>query len=157
MTTTYYTKNISSKGKVSYVAVQEYDSHLSDALPAGDHLVSVHPGGVSRRYNIKPELAPMIAASRFAEDAICKAMHDASEMRPAKPPLTPEQKEAWKKLVEVMGESGRCLEYSSIMGIVRAGCDAMISEAGKLLTNPAVENAYLNFQTIAGLTEDTGC
>jgi hypothetical protein len=99
----------------------------------------------------------MIAASRFAEDAICKAMHDASEMRPSKPPLTVEQKEAWKKLVDVMGESGRCLEYSSIMGIVRAGCDAMVAEATKLLTNPAIENAYLNFQTIAGLTEDTGC
>lgn len=153
----YYTKHVSVAGKVTYKPVRVYDRNLSDALPAGYHLISVHPGGVSSRYGIIPALAPMIAASRIAEAAICDAMLVASEMRPAKPPLTTEQKEAWDKLVAVMGESGRCLEYASIIEMVRAGCDAMVEEAGKLLTNPAIENAYSTFQLIAGLTEDTGC
>ncbi len=57
-----------------YVPVSEYDSEFLDAFPKGNHLVMCYPGGTSRRFRIDPALAPMIAAGRYAEDAICRAI-----------------------------------------------------------------------------------
>lgn len=45
-----------------YVPVYEYDQELLDAFPKGTHLVQVYPGGSSRRFNIQPNYAAMIAA-----------------------------------------------------------------------------------------------
>jgi hypothetical protein len=70
-----------------YVPVAEYDNDLLDSFTKGNHLVMCYPGGTSRRFNIEPALAPMIAAGRVAEDAICKALNKASEMRPARTPI----------------------------------------------------------------------
>ena len=53
-----------------YVPVSEYDSDLLDAFPKGTHIVMCYPGGQSRRYQIDPAYAPMIAAGRVAEEAI---------------------------------------------------------------------------------------
>ena len=51
-----------------YVPVAEYDSDYLDAFPKGSTLVICHPGGQSRRYNIDPDYAALIAAARVAED-----------------------------------------------------------------------------------------
>jgi len=69
----YYEK----KGR-RYVPVAEYDSDLMDSFSKGTHLVMVYPGGSSRRYNIDPNYAAMIAAGRVAEDAISRAISYAS-------------------------------------------------------------------------------
>lgn len=45
-----------------YVPVREYDSDFMDAWPKGTHLVMSYPGGQSKRYNIDPNYAAMIAA-----------------------------------------------------------------------------------------------
>ena len=79
-----------------YVAVQEYDEYLMDGLPYGNHMIMVYPGGQSTRYNVDPALAPMIAAGRVAEDRMCEAIRKASEMRPARTPITPGQQRAEK-------------------------------------------------------------
>jgi hypothetical protein len=63
-----------------YVPVAEYDSDLMDSFHKGNHLVMCYPGGVSRRFNIEPNYAAMIAAGRVAEDAVCSAMIKASEL-----------------------------------------------------------------------------
>ena len=65
-----------------YVPISEYDSNLMDGYSYGTHLLMVYPGGASRRYNIDPNYAAMIAASRVAEEAMIRAMHKASELRP---------------------------------------------------------------------------
>ena len=74
-----------------YVPVYEYDQTLMDSFPKGSHLVLCYPGGSSRRFNVDPAYAPMIAAGRVAEDAISKAIMDATEFSayPCMPPHMP--------------------------------------------------------------------
>ena len=137
-----------------YVPVYEYDQTLLDAFPKGTHLVDVYPGGSSRRFNIDPAYAPMIAAGRVAEDAISKALMRASDMRPKEQPLTQEQRDAWEHLVRVFGPSARQLEWPSAREASEAAVKAMSIEAEKLLADPIVRKAYDRFLFVAELTKD---
>ena len=137
-----------------YVPVAEYDSDLTDSFHKGTHIVMCYPGGQSRRYNIDPNYAAMIAAGRVAEDAICKALNKASEMRPARTPITPAQQRAWKKLAKEFGDELCTLNGASIHDIAEAGVKAMMAEVDQLMTNPAVKKAYEHFLLVAELTKD---
>lgn len=141
-----------------YVAVSEYDSDLSYALPKGAHLLMVYPGGTSTRYNVNPNHAAMIAAGRVCEDVISKAIMDATEIRrnykSRQTPLTPEQKEAWDHLVTVFGEDARQLEWPSARECAEKAVEAMMTEAEKLMTVPSVKKAYEQFVLMAELTKD---
>ena len=136
-----------------YVPVAEYDGDFMDSFHKGNHLVMVYPGGTSRRYNIDPALAPMIAAGRIAEDAVCRAMNKASEMRPAKTPITPAQQRAWKKLAKEFGDELCTLQGASIHDIAEAGVKAMQAEADKLMQHQSVQQAYEHFMLVCKLTE----
>jgi hypothetical protein len=124
-----------------YVPVSEYDSEYLDSFSKGTHIVMCYPGGQSRRYNINPNYAAMIAAGRLAEDGICEAMHKASEMRPQRTPITPGQKKAWEKLAKEFGDDLATLTMGSARDHAEAGVNAMIAEADKLMTHPAVRDA----------------
>ena len=87
-----------------YVPVAEYDSDWMDSFHKGTHLLMVYPGGQSRRFNIDPNYAAMIAASRVAEESIIRAMHKASELKPVRTPITEGQRKAWKKLAKEFGD-----------------------------------------------------
>lgn len=137
-----------------YVPVAEYDSDLSDSFHKGTHLVMVYPGGASRRYNIDPNYAAMIAAGRVAEDAICRAISKASELRPAQTPITPAQQRAWKKLAKEMGNELCTLHGLSVHDCAEAGVKAMQAEADKLLQHEAVRQAYDHFMFMAKLAYD---
>lgn len=136
-----------------YEPVSEYDNELLDALPKGTHLVMSYPGGTSRRYNIDPNYAAMIAAGRVAEDAICRAISKASELKPQKTPLTKEQQQAWKRLAESFGEELCTLYGPSIHDCAEAGVKAMMEEAQKLMENEAVRKAWDHFQLVCTLTK----
>lgn len=136
-----------------YVAVQEYDEYLMDGLPYGNHLIMVYPGGQSTRYNVTPALAPMIAAGRVAEDKMSEAVRRASEMRPRRKELTPEQQQAWQNLNQAMGDDVYTLEVASARDIAEAGIKAMQEEAERLMTNPAVKLAYEQFLLVCELTK----
>lgn len=137
-----------------YVPVAEYDNDLLDAFTKGTHLVQVYPGGASRRYNIDPAYAPMIAAGRVAEDAICKAISKASDLRPKQTPITLGQKKAWEKLAKEFGDELCTLHGLSVHDCAEAGVKAMMLEADKLLSNPTVRQAYERFIFLAELTKD---
>jgi len=92
-----------------YVPVAEYDSDYLDSFPKGNHLVMCYPGGQSRRFNIEPNYAAMIAAGRVAEDAISEVIRKATDIRPSKSPITPEQLKAWKNLAKAFGEEKHAL------------------------------------------------
>lgn len=141
-----------------YVAVSEYDSDLTYALPKGTHLLMVYPGGQSTRYDVNPNYAAMIAAGRVCEDVISKAIMDATEIRrnykSRNKPLTPEQKAAWDHLVKVFGDDARQLEWPSARECAERAVEAMTAEAEKLMSVPSVKKAYDQFILVAELTKD---
>lgn len=140
-----------------YKPVKEYDSDFLDAFPKGTHLVMSYPGGKSTFYNINPNYAAMIAAGRVAADKMCGAIGDASEMKRDEENnkvLTNEQYDAWQHFIKVMGERGRYVHYNSIRDIAEAGIKALEEEADKLMTHPAVRNAYEQFLTVCELCKD---
>lgn len=149
MKTIYYKK----EGR-RYVPVSEYDSDFLDAFPKGNHLVMVYPGGSSRRFNIDPNYAAMIAAGRVAEDAVCAAIVKAQELRPSKTPITEEQQALWRALARSFNQD----EYSLIRPAARdaseAGVKAMSDEWDKLMTNPVVRKAFDKFLMICELAKD---
>ena len=137
-----------------YKPVHEYDSDLLNSLPKGTHLLMVYPGGSSTRYNIDPNYAALIAASRVAEDAMSRAVHDASEMRPHRKPITERQRKAWQALARAFEDDRYYVEMPSAREIAEAGVAALQVEADKLLTNPAVRLAYEHFLMVAELTKE---
>lgn len=142
-----------------YIPHSTYSSEFCDSFPKGTHLVQSYPGGSSRRFNIDPAYAPMIAAGRVAEDAISKKIMDASEIRrksraDKKQPLTLSQKAAWDKLVEEFGEDAKQLTWPSAHEACEEAVKAMVVEAEKLLSVPSVRNAYEQFLFLCELTRD---
>ena len=138
-----------------YIPHSSYSSEFCDSFPKGTHLVQTYPGGSSRRFNIDPAYAPMIAAGRIAEDKISEAIRKASDLRPKRAPITPAQAAACENLVKEFGEEARMLEWPSAREICEDVVKAMTVEAEKLLTNPAVRLAYDHFLLIAKLTKET--
>lgn len=136
-----------------YVPVSEYDSEFLDSFSRGTHIVMSYPGGQSRRYNIDPNYAAMIAAGRVAEDAICRAISKASELRPKSTPITLGQKRAWEKLAKEFGDELCTLNGLSVHDCAEAGVKAMQEEADKLMTNAAVKEAYNQFLFVCALTK----
>jgi hypothetical protein len=141
-----------------YKPVYEYDQTLMDSFPKGSHLVICYPGGVSRRYNIDPNYAALIAAGRVAEDAISEKIMKASDIRlqskDRKRELTESQRAAWDNLVREFGDSARQLEWPSVREAAEAGVQAMQEEADKLMSNPAVRKAYERFLMLCELTKE---
>jgi hypothetical protein len=125
-----------------------------DSFAKGNHLVMCYPGGTSRRFNIDPAYAPMIAAGRVAEDAICKSISKAAELRPKSTPITEAQQKAWKKLAKEMGDELCTLYGLSVRDCAEAGVKAMQEEADKLMTNPSVKSAYEHFMLVCELTKE---
>ena len=137
-----------------YVPVAEYDNEYMDSFPKGTHLVMCYPGGQSRRFNIDPAYAPMIAAGRVAEDKISEAIRKASDLRPKRAPITAGQHQAWENLVKEFGEDARMLEWPSAREVAEEAVKAMMQEAEKLLQHEAVRRAYEHFQLMCTLTKE---
>jgi hypothetical protein len=138
-----------------YVPVAEYDNELLDSFPKGTHLVMSYPGGSSRRFNIDPNYAAMIAAGRVAEDAICTALSKASEVKPPRRAMTQDEMDAWNHLIKVWGDEARTLHGNSHRDIAEAGVNAMMIEANKLMQHESVRNAYEHFLLMCKLTKET--
>lgn len=149
MKTPYYIK----KGR-RYEPVMEYDNDLSHAFPYGAHLVFVKPGLQSRKYNIDPALAPMIAAAYYARDAMTQAVYEASQVQPGTKPITEEQRAAWEHIKKAFGDDRYHLTWPSAADVVDLGLKAMEEEAAKILGNPAVKKAYERFLMVAELTKE---
>lgn len=138
-----------------YQPVSEYDSELCDAFPQGAHLVMTKPGSRSIQYKIDPALAPMIAAGRYAQDAMADSIRQATELRPANQQLNEEDQTKWKEFIRAMPDEFRfMMTHGSAYDAVYAGIMAMQAEADKMLTNPAVRKAYDNFMLIYKLAKD---
>jgi hypothetical protein len=136
-----------------YVPVAEYDNEMLDSFPKGTHIVMCYPGGQSRRYNIDPNYAAMIAAGRVAEDAICTAMTKADEVQPPRKPMTEAERDAWNNLIAVWGDEARSLRRPAIRDIAEAAVQAMQDKADKLMRHESVRKAYDHFQLMCRLAK----
>ena len=137
-----------------YIPVSEYDNELLDALPKGDHLVSVYPGGGSRRYRIDPALAPMIAAGRYAEEAITRKIQEATELRPMNREIDEETQRKWKRFIATVPEDFRYMfTHGSARDAAEAGVEAMMAEADRLMQNESVRKAYEHFMLMCKLSK----
>jgi len=136
-----------------YVPVQEYDDYLIDAFPKGAHLVMTYPGGTSRRYNVDPNYAAMIAAGRVAEDTMSRAIYKASEAQPKERPITERQRAAWAEMKAALGDEFFSLTLPAARDIAEAGVAAMQEEAFKLMQNESVRKAFEQFQLVCELTK----
>ena len=137
-----------------YVPVAEYDGDFMDSFTKGNHLVMSYPGGTSRRFNIDPNYAAMIAAGRVAEDAICRAISKASELRPKQTPITLGQKRAWERLAKEFGDELCTLNGLSVHDCAEAGVKAMQLEADKLMKHESVRKSYEHFLLMCELTKE---
>lgn len=137
-----------------YYPVHEHDQAWMDGFPKGNHLVMCYPGGQSRRYNINPNYAAMIAAGRVAEEAVCDAIAKAQELKPQKHPITERQQKLWKELAESFKQDDYPLIRPASRDAAEAAVNAMMHEAEKLLTNPAVKKAFEHFLLVCELTKD---
>jgi hypothetical protein len=138
-----------------YIPVSEYDNEMLDAFPKGTHIVMCYPGGQSRRFNIDPNYAAMIAAGRVAEDAMCTAMIKADEVQPQRKALTEAERDAWNNLIAVWGDEARSLRRPAIRDIAEAGIKTMQEEADKLMRHESVRKAYEHFLLTCKLTKET--
>jgi hypothetical protein len=154
MTTTFYIKEGDE-----YIPTKEYDNVLWEAVPINSATLTVSKRGSSlRTYNVDIALAPIIAAGLFARDAFVNAISDVGAIRMSphlrQQPLTPSQKEAWDKLVEELGEDARMLEWPSVQEVAMAGIKELENEMEKMLSVPAVKNAYEQFLMVWKLTKE---
>ena len=138
-----------------YVPVAEYDNELLDSFPKGNHLVMCYPGGASRRFNIDPNYAAMIAAGRVAEDAICRRIQQETELRPANREIDEETNRKWKKFIATIPEDFRFMfTHGSARDAAEAGVKAMQEEADKLMQHESVRKAYEHFQLMCKLVKE---
>ena len=137
-----------------YVPVAEYDNEYLDSFPKGNHLVMCYPGGQSRRFNIDPNYAALIAAGRVAEDVVCDAIVKAQELRPQRQPMTEEQRALWQALAKSFNRDDYPLIRPAARDAAEAAVKAMRDEADKLMTNPAVRKAFDYFQMVCDLTRN---
>jgi len=138
-----------------YVPVSIEDATVN-SFREGSHLVvSVPKNYTMYRYNVDPAFAPLIAAGCYARPAIEDALHKASEKRPTRKPITPEQLAAWQKLAEAFGDDLATLQCPSIHDIAQAGVDELQRQAEDLLKNPTVRRAYEHFLVVAKLAMES--
>lgn len=137
-----------------YFPISEYDSDVWASMPEGNHLVTVTFNGQSRKYNIDPEFAPMIAAGKYASDAISEAIIKATELRSIKAPITEGQRKAWKKLSKEFGSEMHLLQWPSAKEAADEAVLALQKEADVLLSNPAVRLAYDQFMLLCKLSKE---
>ena len=115
---------------LAYSHINDY--HLVDVMKAGEfRLVHAYgEGGRRYHYDVTPDTAAFIAAASIAEQAMVKAMLEASKVQPAQSleKYTIKQLEAISKARDIM-ESAGCFvshwQYAGVHDIVRAGIAAV--------------------------------
>ena len=116
--------------KVGKKFVPVNDPYAYDGLREGFWLIKIDKGCTSIRQQIYPDKAPLTAAARLIEDKLVDIIRKASEARPAKIPLTPEEKKDWDKFIAKHGESFNTLCYPSIQENAEKIIMAIVDEQG---------------------------
>jgi hypothetical protein len=116
--------------KVGKKFVPVNDPYAYDGLREGFWLIKVDKGSTSIRQQICPEKTALTAAARLMEDKLIDIIRKASEARPMKTPLTPEQKKDWDKFIAKHGDSFSTLAYPSIQANAEKIIMEIVDEQG---------------------------
>ena len=138
-----------------YVEIGEYDPEMVDYTPNGVTMTVKRPGMTSRRYGMDPDILPLLAAGLYCEDEISRAIHRASELRPATRSITPKQREAFDRFLDTMDPDDpmrNMLTCGSCREAAEAGTQALVAEAQKLLANQSIKDAYEHFLLLCKLS-----
>ncbi len=98
-----------------YVPVN--DPYAYEGLREGTWLVKVQPNVTTIRQMVWPDKPEIDAALCDLEDRLVQLIGDAARARPRSMKLTPAQKRAWDKLIEVGGDQFSVLSYGSTQSI----------------------------------------
>ena len=138
-----------------YVEIGEYDPERMDYIPNGTTMIVKRPSMQSIRYNVDPDILPLLAAGLYCEDEISSAIHRASELRPATRNITPEQRAAFDRFLATMDPDDpnrNMLSLGSCRDAAEAGTQALRKEAQKLLANDSIKQAYEHFLLLCKLS-----
>jgi hypothetical protein len=141
---TYYIK----RGR-KYIPISEYDSNICDSIKHGTHLVVNHLGCRMYTYDVEPDHAAIIAATRIFKEYLVKQLHHASEARPKignGTLFTERQKKAYDKLKEELNEHTYFFEFPTLNDIAEKAINDFVQQYGKKYEDyPFVKKAYDNF------------
>jgi hypothetical protein len=144
MNETFYVK----RGK-KYIPISEYDAGVHDSIKHGTHLVVNHMGCRMYTYDVEPDHAAIVAATRIFKEYLVKSLHRASEARPKldqNTPFTESQMKAYNKLKEELGEHTYYFEFPSLNDIAEKALNDFVEHyAYKYKDYPMVQKAYNNF------------
>ena len=115
---------------LAYSHINDY--HIVDAMKVNTfRLVHAYgEGGRRYHYDVTPDTAAFVAAASIAEEAMVKAMLEASKLQPAQPleKYTIKQLEAIRKARDIMQEAGCFVshwKHAGVHDIVRAGIETV--------------------------------
>jgi len=160
--TEYYKKVKTPSGRNKYIKVSEYDGQFRSSLPVGTWVQVQRKNGMSRRYQIDPAIAPLIAASIILGDKIQDIVSSAASFGPPKSTekeaeaLTPEQIVAWENFRKAFGGL-TVIQGKSIAEVSEEITSKLAEEASRLLQNETVKDAYDHFVFITKITQETLC
>lgn len=115
--------------KVGKKYIPVNDPYAYDGLRNGFWLIQIKDGSTSIRQEIYPEKASIHAAARMMEDKLIDIIRKASEARPSKVLLSPEEKKDWDAFIKKHGDSFTMLQYPSIQENVETIVKTLIGEA----------------------------
>lgn len=136
--------------------IGEYDPEYMDHVPNGVTMTVKRPGSTSTRYNVDPDIVPLLAASLYCEDEISKSIYQATELRThSTRAITQEQRSAFDLFLSTMPEDDPnrfMLTHGSARDAAEAGTRALVAEAEKLLANQSIRAAYEHFLLLCKLS-----
>lgn len=139
-----------------YVEIGEYSPEYTDHVPNGVTMIVKRPGMQSTRYNVDPDIVPLLAAAVYCEDEISQAIYRAGELRPFNRSITPKQRAAFDRFLATMPEddSNRfMMTVGSAREAAEAGTKALVAEAEKMLENDSIRAAYDHFMLLCKLSQ----
>lgn len=114
--------------KVGKKFVPVNDPYAYDGLRDGFWLIEIKNGCTSIRQQIFPDKAHLDGAVRRKEDELVNIIRAATEARPNKMPLSPEEKEDWEWFIKKHGDSFSTLSYPSFQESAEKIIKALLNE-----------------------------
>jgi hypothetical protein len=106
------------------------DPYAYDGLKNGFWLIQIKDGWTSIRQQIYPDKAHINSAARLMEEKLVEIIRKSGEARPAKTPLTPEQKKDWDRFIKKHGAEFNTLHYPSMQENAEKIIEALLGKEG---------------------------